>query len=33
MEGIKYPVSLKDIDKFEKQNPSISIIVYGYKKE
>ena len=33
MEGIEYPVSLKDIDKFEKQNPSISIIVYGYKKE
>ena len=30
MEGIEYPVSLKDIDKFEKQNPSISIIVYGY---
>ena len=33
MEGIKYPVSLKDIDKFEKQNPSISIIVYGYKNK
>ena len=33
MEGIEYPVSLKDIDKFEKQNPSISITVYGYKKE
>ena len=32
MEGIKYPVSLKDIDKFEKQNPSISIIVYGYEE-
>ena len=24
MEGIEYPVSLKDIDKFEKQNPIIS---------
>ena len=31
MEGIEYPVSLKDIDKFEKQNPSISITVYGYE--
>ena len=33
MEGIEYPVSLKDIDKFKKQNPSISITVYGYKQE
>ena len=31
MEGIEYPVSLKDIDKFEKQNPSIFITVFGYK--
>ena len=30
MEGIEYPVSLKDIDKFEKQNPNISITVFGY---
>ena len=30
MEGIEYPVSLKDIDKFEKQNPSISITVFEY---
>ena len=30
MKGIEYPVSLKDIDKFEKQNPSISITVLGY---
>ena len=28
MEGINYPVSL---NKFEKQNPSISITVYGYE--
>ena len=33
MEGIEYPVSLKDIDKFENQNPTISIIVYGYKEK
>ena len=32
MEGIEYPVSLKDINKFEKQNPSISITVLGYEK-
>ena len=31
MEGIEYPVSLKDIDKFEKQNPSIFIMVFGYE--
>ena len=31
MEGIEYPVSLKDIDKFEKKNPSISITVFGYE--
>ena len=31
MEGIECPVSLKDIDKFEKQNPTISITVFGYK--
>ena len=30
MEGIDYPVSLKDIDEFEKQNPSVSITVFGY---
>ena len=31
MERIEYPVSLKDIDKFENQNPTISITVFGYK--
>ena len=31
MEGIEYPVSLKDIDKFERQNPSLSITVLGYE--
>ena len=31
MEGIDYPVSLKDIGKFEKQNPIISITVLGYE--
>ena len=33
MEGIEYPVSLKDIDKFERQNPSISITVFGYENK
>ena len=33
MEGIEYPVSLKDIDKFERQNPSISITVFEYDKK
>lgn len=28
-----FPVSLKDIDKFEKHNPNISINVYGYETE
>ena len=33
MDGIEYPVSLKDIDKFENQNPTISITVFGYKEK
>ena len=33
MDGIEYPVSLKDIDKFERQNPSISITVFGYEEK
>ena len=31
MEGIEYSVSLIDLNKFEKQNPSISIMVLGYE--
>ena len=31
MEGIENPVSLKDLNKFEKQNPTISITVLGYE--
>ena len=31
MEGIDYPVSLKDINEFKKQNPTISITVLGYE--
>ena len=29
MSGISNPVSIKDITKFEKQNPSISVNVFG----
>ena len=32
MKGIHYPVSLKAIDRFETQNPNISISVVGYNK-
>ena len=31
MAGIEYPVSLKDLGNFEKQNPTISITVLGYE--
>ena len=31
MEGIEYPVGLKDLKKFEKQNPTIFITVLGYE--
>ena len=33
MEGIEYPVSLKDLNKFENQNPTISITVLGYERK
>ena len=33
MEGIEYPVSFKDINKFEKQNPNISITVLGFNEK
>ena len=33
MEGINYPVELKDIKRFEKQNPDISITIFGYSKQ
>ena len=33
MEGIAYPVELKNIKRFEKQNPDISISILGYSKE
>ena len=32
MKDIEYPVTLKAIDRVEKQNPSISINVFGYEK-
>ena len=33
MEWIVYPVSLKDLNKFEKQNPNITITVFGYERK
>ena len=33
MEGIRYPVSFRDIDRFESQNPNISISVFGYNQD
>jgi len=30
-EGINFPMPLKDITKFEKQNPSISVNMFGYE--
>ena len=33
MEGINYPVSFRDIDRFESQNPNISISVFGYNQD
>ena len=33
MDGIEYTVGLKDIDKFENQNPTLSITVFGYDRK
>ena len=33
MKGIEYPVSLEDIDRFEKQNPNISITELGFNEK
>ena len=33
MQGIRYPVNFRDIDRFEQQNPEISITVLGYNQD
>ena len=33
MEGIAYPVDFKGVNRFEKQNPDISISILGYSKD
>ena len=33
MKGIEYPMSLKALTKFEKQNSTISITVLGYERK
>ena len=32
-DGITFPVDLKQIDRFEKQNPTISVNAFGYEKK
>ena len=32
LKGLKFPVNLRDINKFEKHNSSISVNVFGYEK-
>ena len=32
LEGLKFPVNLSDINKFENHNSSISVNVFGYEK-
>ena len=32
LNGISFPVNLKDISKFEKNNPGFSVNVFGYEK-
>ena len=31
--GINFPASVKDVAKFEKLNPTVSVNVLGYEKE
>ena len=31
--GIKFPMKVKDISKFERQNPTISINLFGYEEK
>ena len=33
MQGMRYPVNFRDIDRFEQQNPEISITVLGYNQD
>ena len=33
MKGMRYPVNFRDIDRFESQNPEISITILGYNKD
>ena len=32
-DGLKFPVNLGDINKFENHNSSISVNVFGYEKQ
>ena len=33
MNGIRYPVNFRDVDRFESQNPEISITILGYNND
>ena len=33
MQGMRYPVNFRDIDRFEQQNPEISITILGYNQD
>ena len=33
IQGMRYPVNFRDIDRFEQQNPEISITVLGYNQD
>ena len=33
VKGIRFPMSLQNIGKFENQNPDLAINVFGYSKE
>ena len=32
-DGINFPASLRDVDKFEKLNPTVTVNVFGYEKD
>ena len=31
--GMNFPASLRDVDKFERQNPNVTINVFGYERQ
>ena len=33
MRGIKYPMKIQKVNKFEKQNQDISVNIFGYEEK